>query len=54
MNRLLDAIAVLERGVAVAPQVWILWEYLGHYLVQGEPKGVVRTQGGYIFFQEEG
>ena len=32
LNQPHDAIAVLQRGVAVAPQVWILWEYLGHYL----------------------
>ena len=32
MNRPNDAIAVLQQGVAVAPQVWVLWGYLGEYL----------------------
>ena len=32
MNRPQDAIAALQAGVAVAPQVWTLWEYLGEYL----------------------
>ncbi|MCS7209990.1 MAG: hypothetical protein NZ874_10520, partial [Fimbriimonadales bacterium] len=27
-----DAIAALKRGLEVAPELWILWEYLGHYL----------------------
>lgn len=32
LNRTQDAISVLQQGVSVAPQVWILWEYLGEYL----------------------
>lgn len=32
LNRPDDAIATLRRGVEVAPDLWILWEYLGHYL----------------------
>ena len=32
LNRTQDAISILQQGVSVAPQVWILWEYLGHYL----------------------
>ncbi|CUU03711.1 Tetratricopeptide repeat-containing protein [Armatimonadetes bacterium GBS] len=32
MGRPEDAIATLQEGVAIAPEVWILWEYLGRYL----------------------
>lgn len=32
LNRPDEAIATLRQGVQVAPDLWVLWEYLGHYL----------------------
>ncbi len=39
MGRPEDAIATLQEGVEIAPEVWVLWEYLGRYLSDMERYG---------------